>query len=90
MAVKKVQRRTRAPLQNSVQHILKNKEQQKEVTEANKKDKRAIIIAQEIKFARLLSSNDKGVRDKILKNLKKWLTVRSKSSFGKISYVIIN
>lgn len=82
MAVKKVQRRTRAPLQNSVQHILKNKDQQKEVTEANKKDKRAIIIAQEIKFARLLSSNDKGVRDKILKNLKKWLTVRSKSSFA--------
>ncbi|XP_054005019.1 ribosomal RNA processing protein 1 homolog [Hylaeus anthracinus] len=82
MAVKKVQRRTRAPLQKSMQRKLKIKEQQKPISEVKKKDKKAVIIAQEIKFARLLSSNDKRIRDTILKKLKKWLTVRSNSSFA--------
>ena len=49
-------------------------------------DNRALIVEQEIKFARLLASNDKKVRDKVLKNLKKWFTVRSQSSFGKICH----
>lgn len=49
------------------------------------KSGKALIIAQEIKFARLLASKDKKVRDKVLKNLKKWLTVRAQSSFGKFS-----
>ncbi|XP_076635230.1 ribosomal RNA processing protein 1 homolog Nnp-1 [Colletes latitarsis] len=82
MAIQKVQQRTRAPLQKSVQRLLKNKHQQKPVTEVNKKDGKAIIIAQEIKFIRLLSSNDKRVRDKVLKNLRKWLTVRAESTFA--------
>lgn len=45
--------------------------------------KRNLIIAQEIKMARLLTNTDKKIRDKVLKRLKKWLTVRSQSSFGK-------
>ncbi|XP_066592488.1 ribosomal RNA processing protein 1 homolog [Prorops nasuta] len=41
-----------------------------------------LVIAQEIKFARLLASNDKKVRYKVLNNLKKWLSFRNKSSFA--------
>ncbi|XP_076665318.1 ribosomal RNA processing protein 1 homolog Nnp-1 [Andrena cerasifolii] len=82
MAVKKVQRCTRASLQKPALQMLKNKERQKQATAVNETDRKAVIIAQEIKFARLLSSNDKKVRDKVLKNLRKWLTVRSKSSFA--------
>lgn len=61
----------------------------KQIISINEKDKKAIVIAQEIKFARLLSSNDKIIRDRVLKNLRKWLTVRSQSSFSKI-YIFIN
>ncbi|XP_011139787.1 ribosomal RNA processing protein 1 homolog isoform X3 [Harpegnathos saltator] len=46
------------------------------------KNKKTLVIAQEIKFARLLADNDKRIRDKVLKSLKKWLTVRSQSSFA--------
>ncbi|XP_031843387.2 ribosomal RNA processing protein 1 homolog Nnp-1 isoform X1 [Nomia melanderi] len=81
MAVKKTQRCTRAPRKKYTQQILENKKQKEENAE-NNKNKRTIIIAQEIKFARLLSSNDKRIRDKILKNLRKWLTVRARSSFA--------
>lgn len=49
------------------------------------KDKKALVVAQEIKIARLLANNDKKVRDKVLKRLHKWLTVRSQSSFGKLT-----
>ncbi|KAG6798658.1 ribosomal RNA processing protein 1 [Apis mellifera caucasica] len=73
MAVKKV-RYTNAPLQIPMQRM-------KQIISINEKDKKAIVIAQEIKFARLLSSNDKIIRDRVLKNLRKWLTVRSQSSF---------
>ncbi|XP_011871319.1 PREDICTED: ribosomal RNA processing protein 1 homolog [Vollenhovia emeryi] len=45
------------------------------------KSERALVVAQEIKIARLLANNDKKVRDKVLKRVKKWLTVRSQSSF---------
>lgn len=83
MAVKKVQRCTRASLQKPAPQISKSKERQKQATAVNETGRKAVIIAQEIKFARLLSSNDKKVRDKVLKNLRKWLTVRSNSSFGK-------
>lgn len=40
------------------------------------------IVEQEIKFARSLASNDPSVRSRVLKNLKKWLNLRSKGSFG--------
>nr|XP_012224792.1 PREDICTED: ribosomal RNA processing protein 1 homolog [Linepithema humile] len=42
---------------------------------------KALVLAQEIKITRLLANNDKKVRDKVLKRLKKWLVVRSQSSF---------
>jgi len=51
--------------------------------ESKDKNKKAVVVAQEIKIARLLANNDKKVRDKVLKRLNKWLTVRSQSSFGK-------
>lgn len=51
--------------------------------ETKNKSKKALVVAQEIKIARLLADNDKRVRDKVLKRLNKWLTVRSQSSFGK-------
>ncbi|XP_011164266.1 ribosomal RNA processing protein 1 homolog [Solenopsis invicta] len=53
----------------------------KKVTETKDKSKKALVIAQEIKIARLLANNDKKVRDQVLKRLNKWLTVRSQSSF---------
>ncbi|XP_012054301.1 PREDICTED: ribosomal RNA processing protein 1 homolog [Atta cephalotes] len=56
----------------------------KKPMESNDKSKKALVVAnlqQEIKIARLLANNDKKVRDKVLKRLNKWLTVRSQSSF---------
>lgn len=41
------------------------------------------LITQDIKFAQALAGNDKRVRDKFLKNLKKWLNTRSNTSFRK-------
>lgn len=58
-------------------------------TETKDKSKKALVVAQEIKIARLLANNDKKVRDKVLKRLNKWLTVRSQSSFGKLICVDI-
>ncbi|XP_029169907.1 ribosomal RNA processing protein 1 homolog [Nylanderia fulva] len=48
---------------------------------AKNENKRSLLVAQEIKMARLLTNTDKKIRDKVLKRLKKWLTVRSQSSF---------
>ncbi|KAF7404635.1 hypothetical protein HZH66_003541 [Vespula vulgaris] len=80
MAIKKTQRHARA-MQKGVRGSFKNIEKQKQEKKIKVKDKKALIIAQEIKFARLLACNDKKIRDKVLKSVKKWLTVRSKSSF---------
>lgn len=41
------------------------------------------LITQDIKFAQALAGNDKKVRDKFLKNLKKWLNSRSNTQFRK-------
>lgn len=46
---------------------------------ADKKD----VLAQELKFAKLLASNDQKVRNNVLKSLKQWLETRSKSSYRK-------
>lgn len=37
------------------------------------KKEQVLIVAQEIRFARLLADNDKKTRDRALKSLKKWL-----------------
>jgi hypothetical protein len=39
------------------------------------------VVAQELKFAKMLASNDVKIRVGVLKSLKKWLTTRSQSSY---------
>lgn len=41
------------------------------------------IVAQELKFAKLLACNDQKIRNGVLKSLKKWLATRSQSSYRK-------
>jgi Nucleolar protein,Nop52 len=43
------------------------------------------ILAQELKFAKMLASNDPKIRSGVLKTLKKWLNTRSQSSYRKYS-----
>lgn len=45
------------------------------------------LMTQELKFVKTLAGNDALLRDKILKNLKKWLISRSKSSFRKFLFL---
>lgn len=47
------------------------------------------LMTQELKFVKTLAGNDALLRDKILKNLKKWLISRSKSTFRKYLFVIL-
>lgn len=49
------------------------------VKDTEKKDKKVFLIAQEIELAKLLAGNNKTVRDKALKNLKKWFYNRSRA-----------
>ncbi|CAD6227372.1 GSCOCG00006142001-RA-CDS [Cotesia congregata] len=42
--------------------------------------KKSLVIAQEIKFARILAGNNKNARAKKLKKLRTWLTLRSRST----------
>lgn len=39
------------------------------------------VVAQELKFAKMLASNDVKTRNGVLKSLKKWLNTRSQSSY---------
>jgi hypothetical protein len=41
------------------------------------------VVAQELKFAKMLASNDVKIRIGVLKSLKKWLNTRSQSSYRK-------
>lgn len=45
------------------------------------------VVAQELKFAKMLASNDVKTRNGVLKSLKKWLNTRSQSSYRK--YLLI-
>lgn len=45
------------------------------------------VVAQELKFAKMLASNDVKIRNGVLKSLKKWLNTRSQSSYRK--YILI-
>lgn len=49
----------------------------------DKSKEKASILSQELKFARILASNDQKIRNGVLKNLKKWLNTRSQSSYRK-------
>lgn len=80
------QKLRRAPLRNDVTNTLngtKNTNKTKNLGHIKIDEKKVSLISQEIKFARLLASNDKTVRDKVLKRMKKWLTVRSQDPSGK-------
>lgn len=44
---------------------------------------KALLVAQDLKFAKLLAGNDLNLKKKVLNNLKKWLKARSSSSFCK-------
>lgn len=72
-----------------------NKENVEESDEQNveivktKEDAKAIVVEQEIKFARCLAGNDPKVRNRVLKNLKKWLKLRSMGSFGEFSFLYL-
>ncbi|KAK3907876.1 Ribosomal RNA processing protein 1-like protein [Frankliniella fusca] len=46
--------------------------------ENGKTDKQALLVAQEISFAKVLAGNDKKLRDRGVKRLRKWLMARSK------------
>lgn len=89
MSVKKIQRRKQTHVSSKMKHVPKIKHTErngtpltKEAKNPAKVQKKALVIAHEIKFAKLLAGNDKKVRDKVLKNLKKWLAIRSESSFA--------
>jgi hypothetical protein len=47
-----------------------------------KKDKQD-VLAQELKFAKILASNDQKIRLGVLKSLKEWFKTRSQSSYRK-------
>lgn len=47
-------------------------------------DGKVNVVAQELKFAKLLACNDQKIRNGILKSLKKWLATRSQSSYRKL------
>ncbi|XP_026480606.1 ribosomal RNA processing protein 1 homolog [Ctenocephalides felis] len=48
---------------------------------SNKSNADVLLLEQELKFAKVLAGNDKKLRDRVLKNLRKWLGYRSQSSF---------
>ncbi|XP_063983151.1 ribosomal RNA processing protein 1 homolog [Diachasmimorpha longicaudata] len=83
MAVKKLLKRTRARKKHAGSPGSPKKFVNNDGVNSVKrpKQKKTLVIAQEIKFARMLASNDKKARTKMLKKLTAWITVRSKSSF---------
>lgn len=42
-----------------------------------------LLLAQEISFAKVLACNDKRLRDRGVRRLKKWFMARSQGSLGK-------
>lgn len=48
-----------------------------EAKQISTEDKKNLLIAQELKIARLLAGNEKVSRDRALKSLKKWFQRRS-------------
>lgn len=49
--------------------------------------KKALLVAQEISFAKVLAGNDKKLRDRGVKRLRKWLSARSKCDGGMYEHV---
>lgn len=70
----------KAPLKNK-----NKKEKPKKKGGVNKpkpKKEQVLVVAQEIKYARWLSSNDKKTRDRMLKALKKWVSHCFEKGYG--------
>lgn len=61
---------------------VKNPKHKKKSIIKPKKEK-VLVVAQEFKFARLLSGNEKKTRDRVLKTLKKWLLNCFEKGYGK-------
>lgn len=59
----------------------KKQKSKKRPIEKNKKE-RILVIAQEFKFAKFLSSNEKKTRDRVLKSLKKWILNCFEKGYG--------
>lgn len=56
----------------------KTRENMKKLPKNNKKQvKKVLVVAQELKLARILAGNNKTARDRALKSLKKWFQNRS-------------
>lgn len=73
-----------------IKKMAKDKKPKAQTSKAGQKQvakSKCEIITQEIKFARSLAHKDVKVRNKVLKNLKKWLVVRSKSAFGEFVFI---
>lgn len=56
---------------------------------AKPKKEKVLLVAQEFKFARLLSGNEKKTRDRVLKTLKKWLANCFEKRHGKLQCVYL-
>lgn len=52
------------------------------------KQKPTTLVGQDVQFARSLASNDKKKREKTLKKLRVWISVRSKTDFGNFSLIL--
>lgn len=64
-----------------------NKKKEKELPGTSGESSGKInIVAQELKFAKLLACNDQKIRSGVLKSLKKWLNTRSQSSYRKLNF----
>lgn len=80
MAVKKLFKKS--PSRN--RGLKKSKNFGKENVTIVKKKQNKTLATQDLKFARSLASNDKKRREKTLKKLSVWISVRSKTTFGKL------
>lgn len=59
------------------------KHKNKKNTTIKPKKEKVLVVAQEFKFARLLSGNEKKTRDRVLKTLKKWLLNCFEKKYGR-------
>lgn len=66
-----------------------NRSFRKQMETLSKAEEKSILVAKELKFVKSLAGNDVKLRRKVMKNLKIWLTTRSRSTFGKHSGFVI-
>lgn len=81
MVQSEIMKNTRAPL------IGNNKMKAKKIVTSQNKEQKINLIAQEIKFAKILAGNNLITSGNQINKLKKWFEIRSKSSFRKLSNI---